>query len=247
MKRLGWLPPANARTLCDTLQSRYDAWLDQWSVSHGQDGQYPRVSIAQLPEQSCDFSDWYIDDAGTGGAFGLRLSNASHSEIGAGLLKLSGAADVQICGKVGEDALKALLTSLSGKLRHEACQRDQSPHNDRFLLRHGALHATAQWEEFEIELVADAVWCASQGSVLHEAQLPALTPRTAALRCQPVCLRAQLTLGEMELAEISTLRVGEVLVVDSDTQTALQLMNGTHALAAAGLVVFDGRRALELR
>ncbi|WP_242628982.1 FliM/FliN family flagellar motor C-terminal domain-containing protein [Xanthomonas oryzae] len=161
-------------------------------------------------------------------------------------MRLSGATDIQVCGKVGEDALRALLNDLAGNLHHEIHPQYQSVDHDRFLLRHGALHATARWEAFEIDLVADAVWCAAQSASIHAMQQPALTPRTAALRSQAVGLHAQLILGEMELAEISTLRVGEVLVVDSDTQTALQLMSGTHVIATARLVAADGRRALEL-
>ncbi|MGW8276371.1 FliM/FliN family flagellar motor C-terminal domain-containing protein [Xanthomonas axonopodis] len=94
--------------------------------------------------------------------------------------------------------------------------------------------------------MADAVWCAAQDESVEPLQPPVLTARSEALRSQSVALHAQLILGEVELGEFSTLRVGEVLVVETDAHAPVQLMSGTHVLAAARLVVADGQRALEV-
>ncbi|MBB3804627.1 flagellar motor switch/type III secretory pathway protein FliN [Xanthomonas arboricola] len=246
MKRLGWIRPGSAQKLCDTLQSRCGQWLDAWSVSPGQAEQRVYVASAQPSVHAEDLMRWQLGDAGTAGLLGIRLRNASHAALGAGLMSLSSAADVEVCGKVGEEALRALLDTLMGNECQKMRGRSESIDQDRLLPRHGALHAIARWNSIEIEVMADATWCASQVGSFDDSPLVKLLSRSAALGSQAIGLHAQLVLGEIELADVSTLRIGEVLVVDSDMNAALQLMSGDHVLATARLVVADDKRALEL-
>ncbi|WOB51107.1 FliM/FliN family flagellar motor C-terminal domain-containing protein [Xanthomonas hydrangeae] len=246
MKRLGWIRPASAQALCDLLQVRFGEWLTEWSVAHGQVDEGVRVTVTAAAEDVADVLQWQIVTTSIGGLFGMRLRKGTPSTLGAMLMDLSGAADGQLCGNVGEQALQALAGTLAGMPLLKTPSRTHPVDPLRFSLRHGALHATARWDEFEVELIADSVWCAAEDDSVVPAELPVLTARSGALRSQSVALHAQLILGEVELGEVSTLRVGEVLVVDSDAAAPLQLMNGTHVLAAARLVVAGGQRALEL-
>ncbi|PPU54062.1 hypothetical protein XdyCFBP7245_20270 [Xanthomonas dyei] len=246
MKRLGWIRPATAQSLCETLELRLVAWLKEWSASQDQVDQRPRVAVMQTVEDSLDTVHWRIATTNVGGLFGIRLRSASCSALGAELMGLSSAADTQLCGSVGEDALQALLDALVGNHISDSVGRSQQIDNDRFAPRHGAFRATAHWDAFEVEVIADAVWCASESDSIDRTVRSELTSRHAALLNQSVGLDAQLIVGEVELGEVSTLRIGEVLIVDSDAHAPLHLMNGNQVLAAARLVVVQGQRALEL-
>lgn len=246
MKRLGWILPSSAQALYELLQVRFGVWLTDWSVAHEHSDEGVRVAVTASAEDVADVPQMQIVSTSAGGLFGMRLCNGTPSALGARLMELSGAADEQLCGRVGEQALQALVATLAGRPTLERSTPAHPVDPLRFLLRHGALHATARWGEFEVDLVADAVWCAEDSNGVDVAELPVLTTRSAALRNQPVALHAELFMGEMELGEFSSLRVGEVLVVESDAYAPLQLMNGTHVLAAARLVLAGGQRALEL-
>ncbi|KGU54671.1 hypothetical protein NY99_13510 [Xanthomonas phaseoli pv. phaseoli] len=245
MRRLGWIRPASAQALCGMLQVRFGAWLGEWSASDGQVEVGARVELA-VTEGVPDVVHYQMVTTRAGGLFGLRLCRGTASALGAVMMGLAGAADVSLCGHVGEQALHALLTTLAEKSPVEASTPTHPVDPLRFLSRHGALCARVQWGDFQVELMADAVWCAAQDESVEPLQPPVLTARSEALRSQSVALHAQLILGEVELGEFSTLRVGEVLVVETDAHAPVQLMSGTHVLAAARLVVADGQRALEV-
>lgn len=228
------------------LQMRFGAWLGEWSASDGQVDTVDRAEVA-VTEEIPDVVQYQIVTTRTGGLFGLRLCKGTASALGAVLMGLPGAADVKLCGYVGEQALRALLATLADTSPAGASTPTHPVDPPRFLPRYGALCARVQWGDFQVELMADAVWCAAQDESVEPVQLPVLTARSEALRSQSVALHAQLILGEVELGEFSTLRVGELLVVETDAHAPVQLMSGTHVLAAARLVVADSQRALEVQ
>ncbi|WP_434990847.1 FliM/FliN family flagellar motor switch protein [Xanthomonas melonis] len=227
------------------LEMRFTAWLGEWSASDGQLDAGVRIEIA-VTEDAPDVVQPQVVTTRDGGLFGLRLCNGTASALGAVLMGLPGAADVKLCGYVGEQALGALVAALADTILVGASTPTHPVDPLRFLSRHGALCARMQWGDFQVELMADAVWCAAQDERVEPLQRPVLTARSQALRSQSVALHAQLILGEVELGEFSTLRVGELLVVETDAHAPVQLMSGSHVLAAARLVVADGQRALEV-
>ncbi|WP_243391164.1 FliM/FliN family flagellar motor switch protein [Xanthomonas prunicola] len=227
------------------LQMRFGAWLGEWSASDGQVDAGTRAEVA-VTEDVPDVVQHQIVTTRAGGLFGLRLCKGTASALGAVLMHLPGANDVTLCGYVGEQALRALVAALADTIPAGASTPTHPVDPLRFLSRHGALRARVQWGDFQMELMADAAWCAAQDESVEPVQRPVLTTRSEALRSQSVALHAQLILGEVELGEFSTLRVGELLVVETDAHAPVLLMSGTQVLAAARLVAADGQRALEV-
>ncbi|WDM67832.1 FliM/FliN family flagellar motor C-terminal domain-containing protein [Xanthomonas cucurbitae] len=245
MKRLGWTSPSDAEVSYNLLRYRFSEWLKDWSVGSS------AFDIQNVPEDALGTDvevelPWTIYSSDARGELALCLVEPTASWLGAKLMQLTDSPDEPLCAQVGTEALQALGCMLArGEASASSSQAGDQFEPSRFSTRYGALAAVLHWEGCRFAVLADRAWHDNE-SKKTPAALPLLNTRRDALGTQKVQLHAHLTMGDLDLDEASALRVGEVLVLDQDSQILVQLASGAQVVGEGTLVRTGDARALEI-
>lgn len=240
-RRIHWLGDERRRRLTARLATQLAEWLKAWSVDPGW------LTMAERPSVNAPGGDgWGWLKVGAGqGALLLGAPRGQLAEVGGRLAKATVRDDFALGERVGRRALDALLSRWAAAIGANA-EDTAAPESSAFDPRFGAAAYTLHGDGFDGVLLVDHDLCEALAPALTGAR-EALVERSAALDGEAVRLDVVLDLGEVGLADVSALQVGDVLLADVAVDALFRLVHpDARALADARLYRRGAQLALQV-
>ena len=236
--RLGWLGETRRKALRALLAAEVSDWSNDWWVRRAGD----EVDVREEdPQAICTSPDLPFVVVDSGGTLAFHLDSEGIGAVGRHLAAGSHEGDSGLASFLGEEALR----DLAGRIRRRAgmsgCPEGTWERGPAWVgdSRLGAFAAALSLGQLRLELVIDRR--------LADGLIPPSTPQTISLAPRESVLEratlravAVMDFGEVNLAHLADLKVGEVLVGDQKLEDALPLrLDGREAVAKG----FLGRQA----
>jgi hypothetical protein len=245
--RFGWIGETRRSVLCASLTAQIEDWLHSWSLTRPPSTLNVReIDGASRPERK-NAAFVAQDDAG---CLAIHLGGRDPDAIGCYLVAADGEGDDGLARRMGQDAL----TDLATRIKRRAGSSMASPFAKTHVplgLEHarlGAFGVMISLGRLQLELIIDrALADRLAPPIKHD--VTRLVPRHAALGSVPLQVRAVIDFGSMNLAHLSDLSVGEILIGDRKLDEPLEIqVEGKGAVASGYLrrlgelraVTFDG-------
>jgi len=246
--RFGWLGESRRTALLALLAGVVDDWARDWWVgaaegvvevhADGLDGSHEKRNLPWMA--STDGGALAIHAGGKDvDAIGRLLANANTTTD----------ADAELAQRAGEDAMADLAARIqrrAGIGKATQLIRDNAPLSVEHA-RLGAFRVIAMIGRLQLTLAIDRGMADRLAPPAATAREPALVPRQAAIHTAPLKLQAVMDFGSVDLAHLSDLSVGEVLVGDRKLDEPLQIHVQGHGAVATGYLRRSGeQRAIVL-
>ncbi|MGC1548552.1 MAG: hypothetical protein WA777_08480 [Rhodanobacter sp.] len=245
--RFGWIGEKRRSALQALIATQLDDWAGEWWIGHVADevsvrtaDDVPGHDKKKIPQvSSCDT-----------GALALYLGNKDFDGVGRYLAATSTDADIELARRVGEEALNDLAARIhrrAGVAKAPALAKATATLGLEHA-RLGAVALTMSVGRLQLELVLDRR-LVDRLMPPAAAKSVSLTSRQVALETAPLQVIALMDFGSVDLAHLSDLSVGEILIGDRKLEEALQIhLEGRGAIATGYLrrlgeqraVMFDG-------
>jgi flagellar motor switch/type III secretory pathway protein FliN len=240
--RFGWLGESRRGLLHALLAGLVDDWARGWWVGAA-DG---------MIEVHADDKDGVADkgnkpwlSTSEAGTFAVYAGGRDVDGIGRFLVGVSTDADMELAQRVGDEALHDLAVRIqrrAGANKAHPLSRENAPLSVEHA-RLGACRVTATIGRLQLGLAIDrnlADRLAPPAATIGDTRL---VSRQAAIQRAPLQLQAVMDFGSVDLAHLSDLSVGEVLIGDRKLDEPLQIHVQGHGAVVAGYL----RRSGELR
>lgn len=232
-RRIGWVGVSRMRELALVLEHRLVAWREQWQVgTNVQVSVESRTNASDWPEMMPG-RYWQVGEGSEAGPLVVAWAEPSApAAVGAALLGLPLGIASGICDGVGEQAILAMLEILCG---NGGTRSVQGPHSDLargFGADAASMHVTLRIAQHSIEWRAGADWCDRLVPVTRVA--PVLMTRGQALEETRVPVSFRLPLGEVAIADMTTLSAGDILLAEPNV---IELLGEVGGLLASGRLV----------
>jgi hypothetical protein len=230
--RFGWIGESRRFAAQSLLAAQLTDWADQWWV----DGAAADVAVRAASDDAKPDNKQHALLATTEvGSAVLHLGNKDFGAIGRHLVATSSIDDLELAARIGERALTDLVSRIyrrAGTGKPPELIRGDVPSG----LQHsrlGAFVVDIAIGRFNMSLALDRRFMdrlvpPSMGKRV------ALTARQAALERVSLKLVASMDFGSVNLAQLSDLRVGEVLVGERGLDEALQIHIEGYGVVASG-------------
>jgi len=239
--RFGWLGESRRSLLHALLAGLVDDWVRGWWVGAA-DGAI---------EVHADDKDGVADkrnkpwlSTSEAGMFAVYAGGRDVDGIGRFLVGVSTDADMELAQRVGEDALQDLAVRVqrrAGVNKAAQLARENAPLSIEHA-RLGACRVTATIGRLQLGLAIDrnlADRLAPPVAATHDTRL---VSRQAAIQQAPLQVQAVMDFGAVDLAHLSDLSVGEVLIGDRTLDEPLQIHVQGHGAVAAGYLRRSGEQ-----
>jgi hypothetical protein len=238
--RFGWIGAARRAALHTLLATQMDDWAREWWIG-AVDGAIEIHAVEK--EAGHDKRNLPLLSTHEAGSLALYLGGKDFDAVGRFLVGTTSDADIELAQRIGEEALTDLATRIqrrAGVNKASRLVREAVP----LALEHahlGAFSVTAAIGRLQLELVIDRRMAdrlvpptASQGA--------GLVARQAAIQQAPLRVVAMMDFGSVDLAHLSDLSVGEILVGDRKLDEALQIHLEGHGAVATGYLRRSGEQ-----
>lgn len=245
--RYGWLGVTRRQALAGTLDSLLGEWVGDWCMQCDIDK--PRAQIATEWPHGANLAK-AKGFRSAAGQSACHVRGLRHAALGRWLMDLQDDDGVGLAEALAAESLSDLSRRIHAKAMGSdpmALTEIAKPVDpDAFRAWAGALHAQVQLGRIELDLLLDRDLC------VRIAQPPAgarhtLASRAGALAGAPLRLEAMLDFGSANLADLSNLQVGELLVSDRPLTTLISLGHGGKPVASAQLCRTGDRLALRMQ
>ena len=242
-RRLRWHSRRRQEALILRLNQELKRWLDAWSVEPSWLSLQP-VSFDSY--RSAAPQKWlrFVTEKGV-----LRIgAPALHlNSMGALLAKAKAEDDLMLGKRVGERALKALVSQwVNVAIQDIDIEECEAPSDEIFLPQYGFNVFSLKGSSFSAYVVFDAD-ITDELVPSSSPNLSALSAFESALGFEKVQLNVSLDLGETKLADTIGLQVGDVLVSNTSIQSVFHLTHPDQTrLACVQLSRIGSRRAIQI-
>jgi hypothetical protein len=242
VRRLRWQGERRRQQLLDRLRGELAAWLQQWSVNP--------TALALVVPDADGFragTGWrWIAASGVAGSVRFGAHPATSESLGALLAQASATDSLALGRRVGERALRALLSQLAGGGPAVDIATCDEPDEIEQEARFGGLGLRLHGTGFDALLWLDCALCEHWLPPMPT-KAPALQSRESALGRERVTLDIVLDLGDATLADTRGLQVGDVLVSRAPLDSAFLLTSAGHRRLASVRLHRQGTlRALQI-
>lgn len=251
--RFGWLGETRRGALHALLSSQVGDWAREWWINAG-DG-----VIDVQPTEGVDGHDKRnqpLLSSHEAGSLAIHLGAKDFDAIGRFLAGTTSDADIELAHRVGEEALTDLAARIqrrAGINKASRLARDAAP----LSLGHarlGAFIVTVAIGRLQMELAIDRAMADRLAPPAAPTKHADLVSRQSAVQHAPLRVLAMMDFGSVDLAHLSDLSVGEILVGDRKLDEALQIHLEGHGAIVSGYlrrwgeqraVLFDGIKQQE--
>ena len=239
--RFGWLGESRRSTLHALLAGLVDDWARGWWVGAA-DG---------VIEVQADHNDGAPDkrnkpwlSISEAGALAVYTGGRDVDAMGRFLAGVSSDADMELAQQVGEEALHDLAARIqrrAGANKAPQLSRENAPLSIEHA-RLGACRVTATIGRLQLGLAIDRNLADRLAPAAATAKDARLVSRQAAIQQAPLKVQAVMDFGLVDLAHLSDLSVGEVLIADRKLDEPLQIHVQGHGAVAAGYLRRSGEQ-----
>jgi hypothetical protein len=238
--RFGWLGGTRRAALLALLSAQVTDWAREWWIDAA-DG-----AIDVRPPEHDDAHDKRnlpLLSTHEAGSLAIYMGAKDFDAIGRFLAGTTADADFELAQHVGEEALTDLATRIQRRtgLNKASPLRRQAPELGLEHTRLGAFCLALSIGRLQLELVIDRQMAdrLAPPVVAGHANLVA---RQSAIRHAPLRVVAMMDFGSVDLAHLSDLSVGEILLGDRKLDEALQLHLEGHGPVATGYLRRQGQQ-----
>lgn len=230
--RFGWLGETRRAALHTLLATQVTDWAREWWIGAAEG----LVEVTPAEKASAhDKRNLPLLSMHEAGSLALYLGTRDFDAIGRFLVGTSSDADSELAHRVGEEAMADLAARIqrrAGLNKAEPFARVAVP----LSLEHarlGAFFVTLSIGRLQMELVIDRQMAdrLAPPSVAGNANL---VSRQSAIQHAPLRVVAMMDFGSVDLAHLSDLSVGEILIGDRKLDEALQIHLEGHGVVATG-------------
>lgn len=241
-RRLRWRGVGQQRALLLELQRQLESWLQGWSV----DPALLSLRFVELHSEVATDRRW-MQARGRSGSVWLGAPASMLEALGGLLAKSSTQDSLGLGTRVGERALRALLTQcVGGAATDVEILSDSIPASEEMQARFGGFRFLLEGEGFAATLIIDSELCDHWVPAKKPTMAP-LAARDSALGDESVLLEVRLELGQASLADTHGLQVGDVLVSSTSLDSSFQLTHpDARAIAVGRLFRLGSQRALQI-
>lgn len=238
--RFGWIGVTRHTALHALLAAQVDDWVRDWWIGAA-DGAVEVQAVEK--EGGNDRRSMPLLSSTEAGVLALYLGAKDFDAVGRFLVGTTNDADVELAQRIGEEALTDLATRIqrrAGLNQASRLVREPAP----LALEHarlGAFAVTATIGRLQLELVIDRRM-ADRLAPPTANHATGLVPRHAAIEQAPLRVVAMMDFGSVDLAHLSDLCVGEILVGDRKLDEALQIHLEGHGAVATGYLRRSGEQ-----
>lgn len=241
--RFGWLGASRRTSLLALLAGLVDDWARDWWIGAAegvvevhadeQDGSHDKRNLPWMA----------VNDSGV---LAMYAGGKDFDSIGR-LLANAGTtadADAELAQRVGEDAMADLAARIqrrAGIGKAAPLSRDSAPLSVEHA-RLGAFRAVATIGRLQLTLAIDRGMADRLAPPAAAVRQPDLMHRQAAIQQAPLRVLAVMDFGSVDLAHLSDLSVGEVLVGDRKLDEPLQIHVQGHGAVATGYLRRSGEQ-----
>ncbi|HUB90328.1 MAG TPA: FliM/FliN family flagellar motor switch protein [Dyella sp.] len=239
----GWLGESRRTALLALLAGLVDDWARDWWVGAAegvvevhadeQDGSQDKRNLPWMATTDNGVLAVYAGGKDVD-SIGRLLANASTTTD----------ADAELAQRVGEDAMADLAVRIqrrAGIGKAAQLARDNAPLSVEHA-RLGAFRAIATIGRLQLTLAIDRGMADRLAPPAAIAREPGLLSRQAAIHTAPLRVQAVMDFGSVDLAHLSDLSVGEVLVGDRKLDEPLQIHVQGHGAVATGYLRRSGEQ-----
>ena len=244
--RFGWIGHRRRSTLESLLTTLLDDWLSQWWQGYASATCVYEVAT-ELDAQARLQGAFVASSAH--GALAIHAGTRDVAAIGRHLAQVTSDDDDALAAMVGTQALNALAALIHSRAGAASC----SPLAKQVLpvslaqARVGAFALSMQFGRLQLIVMIDRALGERLAPPAFKPSALPLTARRDALAHATLRVTASLHLGEVDLAQLSDLTVGEVLVADQKLDAPLQLLVENQGAVATGYLRRSGnQRAIVL-
>jgi hypothetical protein len=243
--RFGWIGESRRLALQSLLASIVDDWARAWWVD-ATSGAIDVHAMDLEPAQDKRGNPWLA--TADAGLLALYPGAKDFDSFGRYLAGTTSDSDIELAQRIGEDALTDLALRIqrrAGLAKIGRLNRDVAPVSVGHA-RLGAFGVTVTMGRLKFELAIDR--CLADRLVPPASpKAEALVHRHMAVQTAPLRIVAMMDFGSVDLAHLSDLSVGEVLIGDRKLDEALQLhLEGYGAVATGYLRRIGEQRAVVL-
>ena len=242
-RRLRWQSDRRRAALSDRLQLEVTAWLDGWSVAPAALG----LRESQDEVSGAVAGVRWLRAQGNAGTLLFAARAAMIDGLGGLLANAAARDDLELGRRVGDRALRDLLTRLAGGATAQAEIADgAAPNVDELQPRFGSCAFVLEGSGFEARLWLDDALCERWLPTASPPQ-EALAPRDATLKKEMVEFDVVLDLGQGLLSETIGMQVGDVIATGAPIDSLFHLIHPSARRLASGRLFRHGdQRALQL-
>lgn len=238
--RFGWLGETRRSTLHALLAGLVDDWARGWWIGAA-DGVIEVHADDKDGAPDKRNKPWLSNsDAGT---FAIYGGGRDADAIGRFLVGVTTDADMELSQRTGEDALHDLAVRIqrrAGANKPIQLLRENTPLSVEHA-RLGACRVTAMIGRLQLGLAIDRN-LADRLAPPASAKDARLVSRQSAIQQAPLTVQAVMDFGSIDLAHLSDLSVGEVLIGDRKLDEPLQIHVQGHGAVAAGYLRRSGEQ-----
>ncbi|GLQ92744.1 FliM/FliN family flagellar motor switch protein [Dyella acidisoli] len=238
--RFGWLGETRHSTLHTLLAGLVDDWARGWWIGAA-DGTIEVHADDKDGAPDKRNKPWLsTSDAGT---LAVYTGGRDVDAIGRFLVGVTTDADIELAQRVGEDALHDLAVRIhrrAGVNKPAQLLKENAPLSVEHA-RLGACRVTATIGRLQLGLAIDRN-LADRLAPPAATKDTRLVSRLAAIQKAPLTVQAVMDFGSIDLAHLSDLSVGEVLIGDRKLDEPLQVHVQGHGAVAAGYLRRSGEQ-----
>lgn len=243
--RFGWLGETRRAALHTLLAGQMEDWAREWWIGAADNA----IEVQVLKEEAThDKRSLPLLSLNDGGSLAVYLGAKDFDAIGRFLAGTTSDTDIELAHRIGEEALNDLATRIqrrAGANKASRLAREAAPLGLEHA-RLGAFSVTAVIGRLQLELAIDRRM-ADRLAPPVVAPSVGLISRQAAIQHAPLRIVAMMDFGSVDLAHLSDLSIGEILVGDRKLDEALHLhVEGHGAIATAYLRRSGEQRAVVL-
>ena len=239
--RFGWLGETRRTALHTLLAGLVDDWAHDWWIGAA-DGAVEVSADENDVSQDKRNRPWVsTTEAGT---LALYSGAKDVDVIGRFLAGTTTDADLDLAQRVGDDALHDLAARIqrrAGVNKASQLPRENAPLSVEHA-RLGAFRVTATIGRLQLGLAIDRNLADRLTPPAASDRGAGLVPRQAAIQQAPLKVLAVMDFGSVDLAHLSDLSVGEVLIGDRKLDEPLQIHLQGHGAVVAGYLRRSGEQ-----
>ena len=229
--RFGWIGQTRRAALEGVLAGLLEEWSREWWLGHAS-SQFSCDAVTELDAQA-RLQGAFVS-IGPHGTLAMHVGTRTTEAIGRHLALVVTDDDTTLAAALGERALDDLAASIhrrAGGAPVAGASKQALPAS-LALARHGAFAVQANLGRLLLTVLVDRRLGDRLVPPASAATGPALVPRREALSQATVPINVTMAFGQVDLAQLADLAVGEVLVADRKLEDALHIhVEGRGAVA----------------
>jgi len=242
----GWIGQSRRAALEGVLTGLLEDWSHQWWLESA-DSQFSCEAAAEL-DGPARLQGGFVA-SGSHGVLAIHIGGRAVEALGRHLAAVGADDDGALAASIADQALNDLATSIhrrSGGVTLAQVSKQALPAS-LTQERYGAFAVLVHLGRFPITLLVDRQLGTRLVPPAAHAGAAVLTERQHALSRLPVRISATMALGQVDLAQLADLEVGEVLVAERKLEDALHIrVEGRGAVATGYLRRSGTQRAIVL-